>query len=52
MCKEKECAGTEHDKNYCKVEKMGCRGCYYLKEVKNDESKTSECTDNKSDKTD
>ena len=46
-----KCTGKEWDT--CRVEKMGCPGCYHYKIVrkeKEDEQKISERTKNKSDK--
>lgn len=51
-----QCTGKEWDT--CRVEKMGCPGCYYTDEVffkynmrkeDEDEQETCECTENKSD---
>lgn len=52
-----KCTGTGHDWDHCRVEKMNCPGCYYYEMVGNeeeneDEQKTSECSKDKSDKTD
>ena len=45
------CTGTEYDKDYCRVEKMGCVGCcYYNEKEDKNEQKVSERTKNKSDK--
>lgn len=49
-----ECTGTGYDWDHCRVEKMGCPGCYHYKIVrkeKEDEQKASECSKNKSNKT-
>jgi hypothetical protein len=49
---------TEKEWNTCRVEKMGCPGCYYDDEVffkyntrkeEEDEQEVSECTESKSD---
>ena len=48
-----KCTGTGYDWDHCRVEKMGCPGCYHYKIVrkeKEDEQKSSERTKNKSDK--
>ena len=48
-----KCTGTGYDWDHCRVEKMGCPGCYHYKTVrkeKEDEQKISERTKNKSDK--
>ena len=48
-----ECTGTGYDWDHCRVEKMGCPGCYHYKTVRKeneDEQKISERTKNKSDK--
>lgn len=51
-----KCTGKEWDT--CRVEKMGCTGCYYTDEVykkyntrkdENDEQEISECTESKGD---
>ena len=49
-----KCTGTSYDWDHCRVEKMGCPGCYHYKMVREeneDEQKISECSKNKSDKT-
>lgn len=48
-----ECTGTSYDWDHCRVEKMGCPGCYHYKTIRKenkDEQKISECSKNKSDK--
>ena len=48
-----KCTGTGYDCDHCRVEKMGCPGCYHYKIVRKeneDEQKISEYTKNKSDK--
>lgn len=48
-----KCTGTGYDWDHCRVEKMGCPGCYHYKTVRKeneDEQKISERTKNKSDK--
>lgn len=30
-----KCIGTSQEWDYCRVEKMGCEGCYYYKEEEN-----------------
>ena len=48
-----KCTGTGYDWGHCRVEKMGCPGCYHYKTVRKeneDEQKISERTKNKSDK--
>lgn len=48
-----KCTGTGYDWDHCRVEKMGCPGCYHYKIVRKeneDEQKISERTKNKSDK--
>lgn len=51
-----KCTGKEWDT--CRVEKMGCSGCYYTDEVykkynmrkdENDEQEIGECTESKGD---
>ena len=43
---------TDNEWKHCRVEKMGCDGCYYSeKEDKLDEQKISKHTKNKSNKT-
>ena len=46
----KTCTGTNREKENCDVEKYGCEGCSYYKEKggNNNEQKTSECTNRKS----
>ena len=46
------CTGTGYDIDHCRVEKMGCPGCDHYREggLKN-EQKVSECSKNKSNKT-
>lgn len=48
----KKCIGTQRDKESCEVEKYGCEGCNYYKEEEKNEQKTSECANDKSNKTD
>ena len=46
-----KCTGTSYDWDHCRVEKMGCQGCYHYKMVgkeNEDEQKISECSKNKS----
>ena len=49
-----KCTGTGYDWDHCRVEKMGCPGCYHYKIVrkeKEDEQKISDRKKKKSDKT-
>lgn len=49
-----ECTGTSYDWDHCRVEKMNCPGCYHYKKIRKeneDEQKVSECSKNKSNKT-
>ena len=49
----KKCTGTGYDWDHCRVEKMGCPGCYHYKERGEiNEQKVGKCADNQSDKTD
>ena len=46
MCKK--CIGTGYDWDYCRVEKMGCKGCnYYIEGGKCNEQKISEHSSDK-----
>ena len=48
----RKCTGTGYDINHCRVEKLGCPGCYYYKEEEEiNEQKVSKCANDKSDKT-
>lgn len=43
---------TDKEWEHCRVEKLGCEGCYYYKkEEKINEQKISKCASDKSDKT-
>ncbi len=47
MCRK--CTGTGYDWDYCRVEKLGCPGCYHYKEGgKENEQKISKRSKNKS----
>lgn len=46
-----KCTGTSRDWDHCRVEKMGCPGCYYYRKEQENEQKISERTKNKSNKT-
>lgn len=48
----RKCTGTGYDWDHCRVEKLGCPGCHHFKKEEiEDEQKVSECSKNKSDKT-
>ena len=49
----KKCTGTDYDMTHCQEEKIGCEGCHYYKEEEEiiNEAKTSECAEDKGDKT-
>ena len=48
----KICTGTGYDWDHCRVEKMGCIGCYHYKEEEIcDEQKTCKCANCKKHKT-
>ena len=49
----KKCTGTGYDWDHCRVEKMGCPGCYHYKEGGDkNEQKISKCSNCQSNKTD